>query len=153
MISIDIPLRGTIELHHAVFDINGTLAIDGQPVPGVAERLRILATHLTLHALSAGTHGNMQELEGLLGLPIHLVMSADEKTRYVQQLNASRVIAIGNGINDLGMLHLAALGIAIPGREGVAIRTLQAADILVPGPVEAIDLVLSPKRLIATLRG
>ena len=27
-ISIDIPERGRIELHHAVFDINGTLAID-----------------------------------------------------------------------------------------------------------------------------
>ena len=28
MIRIDIPLRGIVELQHAVFDVNGTLAVD-----------------------------------------------------------------------------------------------------------------------------
>jgi len=59
MIRIDIPQWGSIELRHAVFDVNGTLAVDGAPVPGVVERLKALAESLSLHALTAGTHGNL----------------------------------------------------------------------------------------------
>jgi hypothetical protein len=40
MIRIDIPQRGMIELHHAVFDVNGTLAVDGKSIPGVVDRLQ-----------------------------------------------------------------------------------------------------------------
>jgi soluble P-type ATPase len=73
--------------------------------------------------------------------------------RYVQQLGPDHVIAFGNGINDTSMLRLAMLGIAVLTTEGVAIRALQAADVLVHSPLDAIDLLLKPKRLIATLRG
>jgi hypothetical protein len=37
--------------------------------------------------------------------------------------------------------------------EGVATSALQAADVLAPDPLAAIDLLLKPKRLVATLRG
>jgi hypothetical protein len=37
--------------------------------------------------------------------------------------------------------------------EGVATSALQAADLLVAGPLDAIDMLLKPKRLVATLRG
>ncbi len=153
MIRIDIPQRGIIELHHAVFDVNGTLAVDGIPIPGVGDRLQVLAEHLSLHALTAGTHGNIAELERTLGFPLHMIATGEEKLRYVERLGPAGVIAFGNGRNDVAMLHLAAIGIAILAGEGVAIEALQAADVLAPGPVEAIDLVLKPKRLIATLRG
>jgi soluble P-type ATPase len=153
MIRIDIPERGIIELEHAVFDINGTLAVDGMPFPGVKDRLQSLAELLTLHALTAGTHGNLTALEQELGLPLQIIGSGDEKTRYVQQLGAAQVAAFGNGMNDVGMLRAAALGIAVLSGEGVATSALQAADILALGPVEAIDLLLHPKRLVATLRG
>ena len=152
MIQLDIPQRGVIELHHAVFDINGTLALDGIPLPGVADRLKALAELLSIHALTAGTHGNLVELEQALGLPLRIIKDGEDKTRYVQQLDPATVIAIGNGANDTGMLRLAALGIAVLAAEGVAISALHAADVLVAGPVDAIDLILKPKRLIATLR-
>jgi soluble P-type ATPase len=153
MIRIDIPQWGSIELQHAVFDVNGTLAVDGAPIPGVVERLKALAESLSLHALTAGTHGNLVELERVLGLPLQIIGSGEEKTRYVEQLGPESVIAFGNGRNDMGMLRVAAIGVAILAGEGVAIGALQAADVLAPGPVEAIDLVLHPKRLVATLRG
>ena len=76
MIRLEIPQRGLIELHHAVFDINGTLAVDGIPIPGVVSLLKALAEHLSLHALTAGTHGNLTELEQALGLPLHIITSA-----------------------------------------------------------------------------
>ena len=153
MIRIDIPLRGIVELQHAVFDVNGTLAVDGKPIPGVADRLKALGEHLSLHVLTAGTHGNIAELEGVLGFPLHMITIGEEKVHYVEQLGPASVIAFGNGMNDTGMLRLAAIGVAVLAGEGVAIGALQAADVLALGPVDAIDLVLNPKRLVATLRG
>lgn len=152
-IKIDIPQRGVVELQHAVFDINGTLAVDGVAVPGVTERLQTLARHVSIHLLTAGTHGNLDELERAFGLPLHMINRGDEKMRYVQQLGPTNVIAFGNGVNDNGMLRLAAIGVVIMTPEGIALRTLQAADVLIYGPVNALDLLLKPKRLIATLRG
>jgi soluble P-type ATPase len=153
MIRIDIPTRGIIELQHAVFDVNGTLAVDSIVIPGVLDRLHALGEQLTLHALTAGTHGNIEQLEAALGFPFHIIATGEEKLRYVEQLGPTGVIAFGNGMNDVGMLRLAAIGVAILAGEGMAIDTLQAADVLALGPVDAIDLVLHPKRLIATLRG
>ena len=153
MIRIDIPQKGIIELQHAVFDVNGTLAVDGWPIPGVVERLKALGEQLSLHALTAGTHGNLAELEQEMGLPLHIIVTGEEKMRYVEQLGPAQVIAFGNGMNDVGMLRLAAIGVAILAGEGMAIRAVQAADVLALGPIDAIDLVLNPKRLVATLRG
>jgi soluble P-type ATPase len=153
MIRLDIPSRGMIELHHAVFDINGTLAIDGRAVPGIADRLKKLAEQLSLHALTAGTHGNMAELERSLGLSIQLIGNGEEKAHYVEQLGPAHVIAFGNGMNDVGMLRLAAIGVAVLAEEGTALGTLHAADVLARSPLDALDLVLHPIRLVATLRG
>ena len=153
MIRIDIPRRGIIELQHAVFDVNGTLAVDGIPIPGVVDRLHMLAEQLSLYALTAGTHGNIAELERSFGFSLQMIATGEEKVRFVEQLGPAGVIAFGNGRNDVAMLHISAIGVAILAGEGVAIDALQAADVLALGPVDAIDLVLKPKRLIATLRG
>ncbi len=153
MLRLDIPQRESIELHHAVFDINGTLAVDGIAMPEVIDALRDLSEQLSIHLLTANTHGNATYLEADLGLPLHLITKGDEKTRYVQHLGPERVVSIGNGINDVGMLRLAKIGIAVMTAEGIAARTLQAADIIVIHPLDAINLLLKPKRLIATLRG
>ncbi len=71
----------------------------------------------------------------------------------MRQLGAEHVVAFGNGRNDISMLRTAALGIAVLSGEGIAVGTLQVADIVASGPVDAIDLLLNPKRLVATLRG
>ena len=152
MIRIDIPHRGAIELQHAVFDVNGTLAVDGVPIPGVVDRLKSLAAQLSIHALTAGTHGNLETLEKAFGFPLKIIGTGEEKAKYVQTLGPSSVIAIGNGANDAVMLRLAAIGVAVLGAEGVAISALQAADVLVASPLDAIGLILNPKRLVATLR-
>src|SRR5258708_6070259 len=100
MLKIEIPQRGSIELRHAVFDINGTLAVDGIAVAEVAERLQKLAEHLTIHLLTAGTHGHTSELELALGHPLRIMHTGDEKMRYVQHLGPANVVAFGNGLND-----------------------------------------------------
>ena len=152
MIQIDIPQRGVLTLEHAVFDINGTLAVDGDVIPGVAERLRALGELLAIHALTAGSHGNLEEIERTLGIPLRRIATGEEKYQFVQQLGPAQVVAIGNGMNDVGMLRVAALGIAVLAGEGASTMAWQAADVLALGPLDAIDLLLKPKRLIATLR-
>ena len=87
-----------------------------------------------------------------LGYPLQVIKSGEDKVRYVQQLGPANVIAFGNGANDVGMLRTAAVGVAVITAEGVATSALQAADVLVSSPLDAIDLVLKPKRLVATLR-
>jgi len=152
MITIDIPQVAKIELQHAVFDINGTLAVDGLLLSGAKDRLSMLAGQLSIHLLSAGTHGNLEEIAQKLGYPLQVIKSGEDKVRYVQQLGPANVIAFGNGANDVGMLRTAAVGVAVITAEGVATSALQAADVLVSSPLDAIDLVLKPKRLVATLR-
>ena len=151
MLRIELPQQ-VLELEHAVFDINGTLALDGILLPGVAERLRLLSHHLSIHALTAGTHGRLAELQQALEISLHVVSTGEDKVNYIRELGAERVVAIGNGANDAGMLGLAKVGIAVLGGEGMAVKTLQAADVLARGPLDALDLLLHPKRLIATLR-
>jgi soluble P-type ATPase len=152
-IKLEIPQQGSIELQHAVFDINGTLAIDGVIIPGVAERLQAISSHISIHILTAGTHGNLPDLERTLGFPLHLINKGDEKMRYVQDLGPQSVIAFGNGVNDNQMLRLAKIGVIVLTPEGISTRALQNADVMVYGSTSALDLLLKPNRLIATLRG
>jgi soluble P-type ATPase len=59
---------------------------------------------------------------------------------------------MGNGNNDELILKEAALGIAILGDEGISVTALKQADIMVKNISDALDLLLKPKRLMATLR-
>jgi len=75
-----------------------------------------------------------------------------DKSSLVKELGVDRTVCIGNGMNDSLMMAVCALGIVILGREGCSTRTLMAADIVVHNVRDAIDLLLNPKRLVATLR-
>jgi soluble P-type ATPase len=112
----------------------------------------MLQEHLTIHILTAGTHGNISQLEQSLDIPLQIIRTGEDKARFVQQLGPEHVIAFGNGSNDAAMLRLAAIGVAVMASEGVSLPALQAATVVANGPLDAIDLALSPKRLIATLR-
>ncbi len=154
MFTVDIPGRGRLEIEHLLLDLNGTLAEDGVVPDAVKERLRTLRAVLQVHVVTADTFGTAGRLHEL-GVQVQVLTPGDHiaaKAAIVRSLDASRTIAIGNGINDQGMLREAAVGIAIIGREGAAAETLRAADIVVTHPEDALDLLIHPKRLIATLR-
>jgi len=155
MLEIIIPGYRTLLFHHLVMDYNGTLAVDGSLLDGVRPRLISLAEKLRLHVVTADTFG----LAGsqLAGLPCELAIlpvedQAQAKRAYIQRLGEAQVVAIGNGRNDQHMLEVAALGIAVLQGEGAALQTCQAADVLASDILSALDLLLFPKRLIATLR-
>ncbi len=153
MIEIDIPKWGSLRLVHAVFDVNGTLACDGVLLPGVAERFACLGERVTLHLLTADTYGKQAAIDTALGQRATIIQGgAEDKLRYVQGLDAAQVVAVGNGANDAAMLRAAALGIAVLGPEGLAVEAFLAADVVTASITDALDLLLSPRRLVATLR-
>ena len=77
---------------------------------------------------------------------------AEAKVSYIQSLGTEKTVAVGNGRNDRLMLKDAALGIVVIQTEGTAVEALSAADLVVPGILEALDLLLHRRRLKATLR-
>lgn len=50
------------------------------------------------------------------------------------------------------MLKTAKIGIAVCLNEGCSIDAIKSADILVNSPIDALDLLLNPRRLKATFR-
>ena len=62
------------------------------------------------------------------------------------------MIAVGNGRNDIPLMALAGLTIAVIGREGASVELLLAADVVVRDILDALDLITNPLRLKATLR-
>jgi soluble P-type ATPase len=152
MLRIAIPGREVLTLRHLVLDLNGTLAVDGHVVAGVAERLDALRAHLQLHVLTAGTHGHMDECASVLGVQPLAIGTGAEKRDHVRTLGSRQVVAMGNGANDVLMLQEAALAIAVLGPEGLCAHALAAADVVVADPCAGLDLLLHPARLVATLR-
>jgi P-type E1-E2 ATPase len=156
VIDVDIPSFGKLCLEHLVLDYNGTLAQDGDLLPGVREALSVLAERLTLHVLTGDTFGKARhELEGLPCLCVILAPEeqAQAKADYVERIGTARAVCIGNGRNDRLMLQKAALGIAVIQGEGAATESLLAARIVCRDVPEALNFLLSPLRLTATMRG
>ncbi len=156
MIELQIPGRGIIQLEHTVFDVNGTLAVDGVLIHEVADLIAVLRGKLDVRLLTADTHGRQVEIDQQLRFAADRLKPGgyerEQKADYVRALDAEKVVAIGNGSNDVDMLKAAAIGICVIGREGASSEAIAAADVVVLDIVDAIDLLLMPKRLIATLR-
>lgn len=155
MLTIEIPSQGTLELRHLALDMNGTLALDGRLSPGVAERIERLRETLVVSLISADTHGGLAENAARLGAQAVRLRPGNEaaqKAEWVASLGAGSVAAIGNGANDVDMLRAAALGIAVLGEEGLATPCLLAADLVAPSITAALDMLICPRRLVATLR-
>ncbi len=151
----DIPGFGLLSLAHLVLDFNGTLALDGELLPGVSERLAELARRLNIHIITADTFGTVAGIFRYTGYDVHVIGKGGEgaaKAAYVRELGTESCACVGNGRNDVPMLGEAALGMAVLQEEGAASAALAAADIVAPDINAALDLLLRPKRLIATLR-
>ena len=155
MIELEIPGRGQVCIQHIVSDVNGTLAIDGQLIDGLAKRIASLRDRVTVHLLTADTHKHQAAIDAQLGLQAVRVQPGNEaaqKEDFVRKLGTETVAAIGQGANDALMLKAAGLGICVLSKEGVAIETLQAADLLMPDILSALELFDKPLRIVASLR-
>ncbi len=156
MLQIEVPGVGTLTLSALVMDVNGTISLDGKLLEGVEERIARLSGVLDIHLATSDTFGTALELAKQLSVSLHRLepdgAEAMQKAKLVRHLQAERVVAVGNGCNDIAMLREAAVGVAVIGPEGCAREALEAADIVAPSITWALDLLLNPRRLAATLR-
>jgi soluble P-type ATPase len=155
MLEVNIPGYRTMALFFLVLDYNGTIACDGRLMAGVKERLEQLSRSLAIHILTADTFGSVQK--EMTGIPCEVVVIGKEnqteaKADYVRQLGLQKTVSVGNGRNDAQMLKESVLGIAVIQEEGTSVETLVAADIATRSILDALDLLLHPLRLTATLR-
>jgi soluble P-type ATPase len=150
-LTFPVPGRRLV-LEHVLLDVNGTLTDRGRLVECVPERLRRLANDVTIQLLSADTFGTLAENAAILNLEARRISSAEDKCLVVEELGARTCAAVGNGLNDVLMLEAAALAIAVVGPEGASPRALAAADIACHSIIEALDLLLDERALVATLR-
>jgi len=149
-------LRGKneeLEIKTIILDLNGTLTIGGKIVPGVKKRLlKLKKKGLRLIFFSGDTRGNAYNIAKSLGIEFIKAAHGEEKKKEAEKLNPESCAAIGNGLIDLLKMKTVKLGIVTLQAEGVHIKTLLAADIVVPTINDALDLFIDVSRLIATLR-
>lgn len=155
MLQIELPGSTELCLKDLVLDFNGTLACDGELITGVRERLLLLSKQLQIHVITADTFGSVGR--EMTAVPCETAIIPGEaqkeaKLLYIEELGAQTVVAVGNGRNDQLMLKAARLGMVTVQAEGAAIDAMLAADLVVSDILAALDLLLKPQRLVATLR-
>lgn len=156
MFEVKIPGFGELKIEHIVFDLNGTLVVDGVLSDETAYLASLLKEiyGLKYTLITAATRGIPEEIAEKIGAEIN-VINGDEaiaKEEYIKNLGKERVCAIGNGANDALMLKTAALGICVLGEEGASKEAIINSDLVVRSIEDALRLFLHPKRMIATLR-
>jgi soluble P-type ATPase len=152
---LSIPGFGDLRLRHLVLDYNGTLALDGELLPGALDALATLQPAWEIHVVTGDTHGSARRT--LAGAPFQLTILPQEgqavaKLAYVENLGTASCVAVGNGRNDRLMLRSAAIGICLLQQEGASGEALFAADIVCRDILDALAMLGKPQRLIATLR-
>ena len=152
---IEIPGWGNIDIENIVIDLNGTAATDGKVPLEVKGKINSLAGQAKIYVLTADTQGTA-DIE-ISGMNAELIKVQEEdskqgKLNFLKTLNLEMTVTIGNASNDQLILKEGALGIAVLGDEGVSGLAVKNADVIVKNIQNALDLLLKPKRLIATLR-
>jgi len=155
MIRIALPGLPDLLISDLVLDYNGTLAVEGNPVSGVLDRLNRLSEKAVIHVVTADTFGTASAaLSGesltLTVLPPH--NQADAKSEYVRKLGSDTVAALGNGRNDRKMFEEAGLSIALIQQEGAYLPAVKVADLVFTSINDALDSLLNPARITASLR-
>lgn len=155
MITVAMPDGQLLRFDHAVFDYNGTLAVDGIISDEVKSKLTDLAELLHVVVITADTFGLVQsQLADVPGIELVILDAGPgdaQKMEFVRRLSP-HVLVVGNGMNDRLMFGLAAMSICVISREGASGRTFANADIIVTRPEDALDLLLKSGRMVATLR-
>jgi soluble P-type ATPase len=149
---VAIPGLAQLELEHLLLDVNGTLTNRGVLLSGVHTRVAELRDSLAIHLVSADTFGTLDQIAELLQVGAVSAQNREDKLRQLDELGRDRCAVIGNGANDVLVLEAAALGFAVIGPEGASSAALRAADVVCTSAVDALDLLLEPRTLSATLR-
>ncbi|MEM2985070.1 MAG: hypothetical protein QXL24_07600, partial [Candidatus Jordarchaeaceae archaeon] len=62
MIEFQVPGMGKVEIKNVVFDLNGTLSMNGTISQDVEKKIRQLSQRVNVFIMSSDTRGNLKEL-------------------------------------------------------------------------------------------
>jgi soluble P-type ATPase len=151
-LALSIPGLAELVLEHLLVDVNGTLTNRGELLDGVEARLGRLSNALDIRLVSADTFGTLDTIAARMNVSAVRASTGEDKLRLLDELGRQRCVAIGNGANDAPVLEAAALSFAVIGSEGASASALRSADVVCASAADALDLLLDPKALSATLR-
>jgi soluble P-type ATPase len=152
---VEIPGRPPLKIDHLVLDFNGTIAVDGRLIPGVAERIEKLVGVVAVHVITADTYGSVEKQLENISCKVVTISRGNQdagKLNYLETLGKEHAICVGNGRNDRLMLKASAIGIALIQQEGVCVEALLAADIACTSILDVFAYFDIPERIQATLR-
>lgn len=157
MLEVHVPGYKDLKIKNVVFDFNGTIAEDGTIKEDTKENIiKLSKLGVKIYVATADTYGTARSK--CKDLPLEIKIFEQDKAtlskkNIIEELNKEVTVAVGNGRNDGEMLKDSILSIGVIGREGAFCKSIMDADIVVQDVNHAIELLLYPKRLIATLRG
>jgi len=151
-LSVSIPGLAELRLEYLLLDVNGTLTNRGELLEGVQARLGRLSDALDIRLVSADTFGTLATIAARMHVSAVKASTGDDKLRLLDELGRERCAVIGNGSNDALVLQAAAVGLAVIGPEGASAAALRSADVVCASATDALDLLIDPKALSATLR-
>ncbi len=155
MIQIQIPGSNDFTIENILLDFNGTIAIDGQLIEGVKDKINQHADLLAFHVITADTFGSVKNQLKDVSCTLHIIPEKNQalsKLSYLQTLEPKTTIGVGNGANDELILKEAVLGIAVLQQEGLASKTLAASDLVIQNILDLFKYFETPDRLVASLR-
>lgn len=152
--TITVPGWGSVELENLVLDLNGTLTESGDFIPGVVDYLKKLKGEgFKIYVLSGDTRRTLpHKFEHSPDIETVVTKTAQEKRTFVESIGAERTACVGNGNIDVEMFRVARLSICTIQAEGATTKAILQADIVVTHIKDAIEILLDPEKLIATLR-
>ena len=154
MKTIVIPGQGTFELKNIVLDLNGTITETGAFIPGVVEGFQALRrAGFRIFVLSGDTKGTLaQTFKDFPYIQAVLTPTAQDKRTFVESIGPAHTACIGNGNIDVEMFKVARLSLCTIQAEGSTTKAMLQADIVVTHIKHAMEILLDPHKLIATLR-
>lgn len=149
----DIPGHDKLEIKTVILDLNGTLSVGGQIVDGSKERLaKLKELGFRIVLFTGNTRNDADAICEQLGIEWRLANNAVDKMNLAKEFEPSTCASIGNGLIDLELMKSVALRIVTLQAEGAHVQTMLNSDIVVPTFIDALDLLIDPQRLVATLR-
>ncbi len=152
---LSIPGFGDYDIEKLILDLNGTITLDGKIIDGVFERIKELSKSFSIFVATADTNRNAKDIVKGLNVRLFKIEKGKEKEQKFElllKIGKDKTVAVGNGANDSLILREAAVGICVVGKEGAAKEAILSSDIVVFDIKDALDILLFPKRAIATLR-
>jgi len=152
---IVIPGREDINVKHVILDFNGTIAVDGKLIDGVATKINQLSQIVNFTVVTADTYGTVKsELSGINCKLVNLDQTGvfKDKLEVLTSLGKDNTLCVGNGFNDRIVLKESILGISVLQDEGLSVEALMASDMVCKSIDDVFCCIENPQRIAASLR-